>query len=71
MRRLLLPLLVLSVLPFAGAASADCHEEGSEGCHPVDCLAWNPLAVPTVEQLLAEPEPTLRNWLLPPPCPPR
>jgi hypothetical protein len=67
MRRLLLPLMVLAVLPFAAAANADCHE--GEGCHPHDCIAWNPLAVPTVEEILAEPEHTLRNWLVPPTCP--
>ncbi|HEX8002245.1 MAG TPA: hypothetical protein VF519_06085 [Mycobacteriales bacterium] len=74
MRRLLLPLLVLSVVPFAGSASAGCDydPEGNPECHAVDCVAWDPRP-PTVEEAagyVTSGEPARAvTWLLPPACP--
>lgn len=74
MRRLLLPLLVLSLLPLAGSASAGCYRDpatGEEECHAVDCLGWDPdpTQPPATDELLADPVHAVSVWLLPPACP--
>lgn len=73
MRRLLLPLLVLSLVPLAGSADAGCHRdpEGNEECYAVDCMAWepDPTRPPAADDLLADPVQAVSIWLLPPPCP--
>ncbi|HEV2889490.1 MAG TPA: hypothetical protein VGX28_03870 [Frankiaceae bacterium] len=74
MRRLLLPLLVLSVVPFAGSASAGCDydPEGNPECHAVDCLAWDPTPPPPAELVAratsGDPA-SVATWVLPPVCP--
>jgi hypothetical protein len=69
MRRLLLPLLVLSLMPVV-PASAGCDPEGE--CHPSDCMVWEP-RLPRHEDVAyalssGDPSYALRP-LLPPPCP--
>ena len=66
MRRLLLPLLALSLAPFAAPAVAGCDPETGE-CHPSDCLAWEPLRA--VDDVVAGDPANAVTWLLPPPCP--
>lgn len=74
MRRLLLPLLVLSVVPFAGSASAGCDydPEGNPECHAVDCVAWDPRppAPGDLADRLTSGDPASAvTWALPPTCP--
>ena len=65
MRRLLLPLLVLSLAPFAPAHAA-CDPETCE-CYPTDCVVWQP-RVPKPAEVVADPVRAL-DALLPPTCP--
>jgi hypothetical protein len=71
MRRLLVPALLVAAAFAATPAVADpCDPE--EGCHPYDCIAWEPLnqAPYSIEQALAGDPVGGVQALLPPPCPP-
>ena len=74
MRRLLLPLLVVSVVPFAGPASAGCEydPEGNPQCHPTDCLPYDPTppAPKEIVGYVTSGDPARAvTWAIPPVCP--
>lgn len=69
MRRLLIPLLLLSLAPLA-PASAACDPETGE-CYPTDCMPWQPRppSLGEIKEDLANGEVNVLSRLLPPTCP--
>lgn len=71
MRRLLVPLLALSLAPLAGTAGAGCDPETGQ-CQQVDCLAWDPQPPSWKDAVgyVTSGDPARAvTWVLPPVCP--
>lgn len=70
MRRLLVPALLLPLAVALAPAAADPCDPEDGGCHPADCMAWEPdRTAPEALERLRDGDLTGVELLLPPPCP--